>query len=95
VKTQRIVLGRGKVTGYWIDLGNAPLILIQARKGYVMCGYLNIAAANKLGDVAGRVTGVKTFEDALSAPIIEASEQAKKRGLQEGMKAEEFLNELM
>jgi uncharacterized protein YunC (DUF1805 family) len=95
VKTQPIILEKGKVTGYYIDLGNAPLIVIQARKGYVMCGYLNIATANKLGDIAGKVTGVKTFEDVLNAPIGEVSENAKKAGLREGMRAQEFLNQLL
>jgi uncharacterized protein YunC (DUF1805 family) len=95
VKTQTIILEKGKVIGYYIDLGKSPLILIQAKKGYVMCGYLNIATANKLGDIAGKVTGVKTFEDALKAPIIELSENAKKVGLQEGMNAQDFLNKLL
>jgi uncharacterized protein YunC (DUF1805 family) len=95
VKTQTIILEKGKATGYFIDLGNAPLILIQARKGYVMCGYLNMAAANKLGDIAGKVTSVKTFEDVLKATLVEVSETAKKAGLIEGMSAQEFLNELL
>jgi uncharacterized protein YunC (DUF1805 family) len=94
MKTQTITLEKGKITGYWIDLGKAPLILLQAEKGYVMCGYLNMAVANKLGVIAGRVTGVKTFDDALRAPIVEASENAKKAGLHEGMNATEFLSYL-
>ncbi len=95
MKTQTIILPKGEVTGYCIDLGKAPLVLIQAKNGYVMCGYLNMAAANKLGDIAGRVTGVKTFDDVLNAPIVEVSENAKKRGLSEGMTAREFLNQLL
>ena len=94
MKTQTIILEKGKVTGYCIDLGNAPLLLIQARKGFVMCGYLDMAVANKLGDIAGKVTGVKTFEDVLKATIVDVSENAKKAGLIEGMNARKFLNEL-
>jgi uncharacterized protein YunC (DUF1805 family) len=89
-----IQLDTGVADGYLIDLGNAPLILIKTKCGYVMCGYLNIAASNKLGDIAGRVTGVKTFDDVLNAKIVEVSENAKKNGLTEGMMARDFLNKI-
>lgn len=95
METKTIALEKGKVTGYRIDLGHAPLILIQARKGYVMCGYLNMAAANKFGDIAGKVTSVKTFEDVLKTTIVEVSENAKKAGLIEGIRAREFLDALV
>jgi uncharacterized protein YunC (DUF1805 family) len=95
MKTQTIVLQKGEATGYCIDLGKAPLLLIQTKKGYVMCGYLNMVAANKLGDIAGKVTGVKTLDDVLNASIIEVSENAKKIGLSEGITAREFLNRLL
>jgi uncharacterized protein YunC (DUF1805 family) len=90
-----IGLDKGEATGFLIELGTAPLILIKAKKGYVMCGYLNMSAANKLGDIAGRVTGVKNFEDVLNADVVEVSDNAKKIGLKEGIKAREFLNALM
>ncbi|HWR27600.1 MAG TPA: DUF1805 domain-containing protein [Candidatus Thermoplasmatota archaeon] len=90
-----IKLERGQVTGYYIDLGKAPLLILQAKKGYIMCGYLNMNTANKLGDVAGKVTGVKTFDDMLKATVIEVSENAKKEGLKEGMSAQDFLNNLL
>lgn len=92
--TKKIKLEKGQVTGSLIELNNAPLIVLQAKKGYVMCGYLNISTANKLGDIAGRVTGVKSFDDALNATIVEVSDNAKKSGLQEGIKVKDFLNML-
>jgi len=94
-KATQIKLEKGQATGYLVELGNAPLILIKTKKGYVMCGYLNINAANKMGDIAGRVTGVKSFDDVLKTNIVEVSENAKKIGLNEGMKARDFLNALM
>jgi uncharacterized protein YunC (DUF1805 family) len=87
-----IALENGKAQGYLIDLGNAPLILIRAGSGFVMCGYMNIEIANKLGDIAGKVTGVKSFEDVLNANIVEISENAEKKGLKVGITAREFLN---
>jgi len=95
MKTQTISLGKGEATGYCIDLGKAPLLIIQAKKGYVMCGYLNINAANKMGDIAGKVTGVKTFDDMLNADVVEVSENAKLAGLKEGMNAKDFLNAIL
>ena len=95
MKIKKIKLENGLVIGSIIQLNNAPLIVLQAKKGYVMCGYLNMNTANKIGDIAGKITGVKTFEDALNSTIIETSENAKKIGLQEGIKTKEFLNSLM
>jgi uncharacterized protein YunC (DUF1805 family) len=90
-----IQLDKGKAEGFLIELDNAPLILIKAKKGYVMCGYLNMNAANKLGDIAGRVTKVKSFEDVLNAEILEISDNAKKAGLAAGMRGKDFLNKLV
>lgn len=91
---ETLTLEKGHLTGYCIDLGKAPLIILQARKGYLMCGYLNMNTANKLGDIAGKVTGVKTYDDMLNAPVTEVSENAKKEGLTEGMNARDFLKKL-
>ena len=95
MKTKKIKLEKGQAIGYLIELNNAPLIIVQAKKGYVMCGYLNMDTANKLGDIAGKVTGVKTFNDIFNTIIIELSENAKKVGLYEGMNAKDFLNMLV
>jgi len=94
METRLIELDYDDVVGYQIDLDNAPLILIKARKGYVMCGYLNMDVANKLGDIAGKVSDVKNFDDLLKANIIEVSEKAKKKGLKPGIQAKDFLNKL-
>jgi len=94
LKTETINLEKGKARGYSIDLGKAPLLIIQAKRGFVMCGYLNMNAANKLGDVAGKVTGVKTFIDMLDTYVIEVSENAKQIVLHEGMIVKDFLNAL-
>ena len=95
MKTKKIKLEKGQVVGYLIELGNAPLIIIQAKQGYVMCGYLNMDTANKLGDIAGKVTGFKSFNDVLNSTIIEVSDNAKKVGLFEGKNAKDFLNMLI
>lgn len=46
--------------GLRVDLPESPpLLLIVADKGFVMCGFLNIDAAEKLGVNAVMVSGVK------------------------------------
>lgn len=74
-----------------IDMPNAPLILLKADRGYVMCGYLNPKTAEKLGDAACMVRGIKTIEDALNAGIVYVSSRAKELGIKEGMVAREVL----
>ncbi len=95
MKRHTLSLEKGEATGYSIDLGKAPLLLIRAKKGYVMCGYLNMNTANKMGDIAGKVTGVKTFDDMLNTNVVEVSENAKLIGLTQGMNVKDFLNVLL
>jgi uncharacterized protein YunC (DUF1805 family) len=90
-----IEIEKGDVIGCHIDLANAPLIVIKSKKGYIMCGYLNMDVANKLGDIAGKVTGVKTCDDALKATVVEISDKAKKKGLKVGITGRAFLNKLL
>jgi len=77
--------------GIKISIGNADLIIIKAKKGYLMCGYLNIEVAEKLGDAACMVKGVKSFEDVLNAKIYKLTEKARKLGITEGISGKEAL----
>ncbi len=92
---EQIELENGSALGIKVDMEHAPLLVIRAKKGFVMCGYLNIDVASKLGDVAVRVTGVKTFEDVLNAKAVEVSEAAKKLGISVGMSAGEALTKML
>jgi uncharacterized protein YunC (DUF1805 family) len=71
-----------------------PLLLIIAGKGFVMCGFLNIDAAEKLGVAAAMVGGVKTFEDVLNAQIKTMTSKAKGFGVEAGMKGAEALKRM-
>jgi uncharacterized protein YunC (DUF1805 family) len=71
--------------GVKIELkGLPPLILIEGDKGFVMCGYLNIDAAESLGAAAALVSGVNSWEDVLNAQIKTATTKAKAIGLEPG-----------
>jgi len=92
---EQIELGNGSALGLKFDMEHAPLLVIRARKGFVMCGYLNMDIANKLGDVAARVMGVNSFEDVLNAKAVDVSEAAKDIGITVGMQAKEALMKMV
>jgi uncharacterized protein YunC (DUF1805 family) len=95
MQTKHVDLERGTAVGIIVDMPNFPLVIVRAKKGYAMCGYLNMAAANKMGDVAGKVSSVRTVEDVLVAKIVEVSDKARELGAKEGMTGREFLNLMM
>jgi uncharacterized protein YunC (DUF1805 family) len=63
---------------------NAPLIILKGENGYIMCGYLNIDAANSLGDTAVRVSGVNDINDVLNTTVNACTDNAKKIGIKPG-----------
>ena len=71
-----------------------PLLLIVAEKGFVMCGFLNVDAAEKLGVAAAMVSGVKTFEDVLNTQVKAATSKAKNSGVEAGIKGSEALKRM-
>ena len=66
-------------------------MIIKAKKGFLGCGYFDVNTANKVGDAAAIVTGVKTFDEMLNANVIKVSEKAKELGIKEGMKGKDAL----
>jgi len=67
-----------------IPLLHANLVMAVAPKGFIMCGYLSIEAAEKISDVACIVTGVETVEDLLNATIQKLTSQAQQLGIEIG-----------
>jgi uncharacterized protein YunC (DUF1805 family) len=81
--------------GLKVDLPESPpLLLIVAEKGFVMCGFLNIDAVEKLGVSAALVSGVKSFEDVLNAEVKVATTKAKNLGIEAGIKGSEALKHM-
>jgi uncharacterized protein YunC (DUF1805 family) len=94
IETKNIKIDGKNAVGVKVGLEGAPLLLIIASKGYVMCGYLNLETAEKFGQVAAIVTGVKNFDDVLSAKIVKLTIRAKKRGIKEGMAGRDALKRM-
>ena len=71
-----------------------PLLIIQGEKGFVMCGYLNLDTAEKLGAAAAVVSGVNSFNDVLNAEIKAATSKAKKLGVEPGKTVKTVISRL-
>jgi uncharacterized protein YunC (DUF1805 family) len=85
IKIENLVIDENIFQGLKVELKNLPpLILIQGEKGFVMCGYLNIQAADSLGATAVIVSGVNSFEDVLDAQIKLSTNKANSLGLKPG-----------
>ena len=64
--------------------GHPNMILVQGSKGYLMCGYLNLAAAEKFGDAAVLVGGAD-FAAVLANPNKGMTQAARQAGVKDGM----------
>lgn len=60
---------------------NRPLLVLTGSLGSLACGYLSIAALNKNGDAAAIVRGVESFDQMLSARVVEATAAAQELGV--------------
>jgi len=81
--------------GLRTDLPDSPpLLLITSEKGFVMCGFLNVESAEKLGVAAAVISGVKTFEDVLNGQVKAATTKAKSLGVEIGMKGIDALKHM-
>ncbi|MFH2107017.1 MAG: DUF1805 domain-containing protein [Candidatus Micrarchaeota archaeon] len=76
------------------NLGNLPLIVVKAKNGYIACSYIDKDTAEKVGDVAAFVSGVKNIDDFMKAKIRETTTWAEDLGIREGMSVKKAL-ELM
>ncbi len=74
-----------------VDLPTSPLVAVFGKKGYIMCGYLNLETAERLGQAAVIMTGVKSFGDILDGNVSAMTNQAKKLGVKEGISGREAI----
>lgn len=87
-----VKIGERSATGLRVELPEGPpLLLIVAEKGFVMCGYLSLEAAERLGVCAATVSGVNSFEDVLGAEVKAATTKAQRLGVKTGMRGEQAL----
>lgn len=92
---KEIVINGCPFAGIEVSLPKAPLVLVHGAHGFVMCGYLNIEAADKLGVPAAMVRGVSTVDDLLKAPVQGVSKAALEKGVTIGMTGRDALTHLI
>ncbi len=95
MKTLEININGKTATGIEILLPGAPLVLATGKEGFVMCGYLNIEAANKLGVAAAIVRGVNTVNDLLAGSVSAVSAVAEQKGVKLGDTGQQALSKLV
>lgn len=71
-----------------------PLLIVRGSRGLLACGYLNVATFNKTGEAAAIVTGVKSFEEMLTAQVVAVSEAGQQLGITTDMTGEEVLGKI-
>ncbi|WMT51991.1 MAG: DUF1805 domain-containing protein [Ferroplasma sp.] len=92
---QEVEIGNKKYQYINEKLGRkAPMIVIKGEVGYIMCGYLNIDAANSLGDTAVRVTGVNDINDVLNSQVNSCTDNAARLGIKPGDKIMDIIGKL-
>ena len=84
-------IGKKTVETILFKLASKNLIVIKGKKGYIMCGYLNLKVAEKFKEVAVKITGVSTIGDALNSLVHSATRQAKRIGIYKGQSVKEAL----
>ena len=94
IYTEFVKIASRSYTYLKVEMGTAPLVLLKGEKGFVMCGYLNLEAAEKLNDIAVRVTGVKDLESLLNAKVAGVTSGAKALGIKEGDKVSNIVYRL-
>ena len=72
-----------------------PLLMIIGHTGFVMCGFLNMDAAEKMNVAAALVSGVRSFDDVLRAEIKAATSKAQTKGIRLGMRGKEAIKLLL
>ncbi len=92
---EKIIIEGCEFDGYKIAMGNGNFLVIKGSSGFLGCGYVNIEAADRLGDCAAIVTGVKNFEDMFSAKVVKVSRKAAESGICEGMTGQDALMKMI
>lgn len=91
LRHKKIRIGAKFIDAILIKLLSKNFILLNGRKGFIMCGYLNLDAAKKFKDAAAKIVGVSTIEQALEATVHSCSPEAKRIGIYKGQPIKETL----
>lgn len=88
---KKIKIDNKYIEAILIRLARKNLIVLKGHRGYVMCGYLNLQAAQKFKDAAVKITGVSTLGQAMKAHVSGCTHAARKLGIYKGQPIREVL----
>lgn len=91
IKYKKIKVGKGLVEALVMDLAKKRLIVLRGRRGYVMCGYLNLKVAQRFNEAAVKVTGVSSINEVLKAKVSASTSGARRLGIYPGQPIKETL----
>lgn len=91
INRKTIKVGKNNIQAFCIKLQDKNFILLQGKHGYIMCGYLNLKTAEKFADVAVKITGVSTIEEAIKAKVHSLTSAAGRLGIRKGQAVKEIL----
>ncbi len=91
IQIEELTLDGNSYTGIRIDTKPVPTVIIKGKNGFLMCGFLNIEAADKVGAVAASISGVNSFDDLLNKEVGRISIKAREAGVREGMMGRDAL----
>jgi uncharacterized protein YunC (DUF1805 family) len=95
IEVDRVKVEGHTAVGLRMDLPDSPpLVAVIGERGFVMCGFLDIDAAERLGVAAAVVSGVKTFDDVLKAEVKAVTSKAEGLGVRRGITGYEALRVL-
>jgi uncharacterized protein YunC (DUF1805 family) len=95
IKKKLIQINAHEVMGIEVDMPKGVLVAAIGNTAFVMCGYLNVDIAEKMGDTAAIVRGVKTVEELLSGSVVSMTSPAKSKGVTPGMTGREALEKML
>ena len=96
IHTAPLRIDEKTATGLRVDLPDSPpLVMIIGRTGFIMCGFLNMEAAEKLNVTAAMVSGVGNFDDVLEAEVKAVTSRAERKGIKVGMKGKDAVKLLL
>jgi len=91
INYKKIKTNHKSIEALVMKLQNKNLVLLKGSKGYIMCGYLDLKAAEKIGEAAVKITGVSNIKEALQASVHSLTTAAKKLGIRKGQPIAEVL----
>lgn len=71
-----------------------PFLLVEGKQGYLGCGHLNMGVCEDSGDAVAVVNNVDTFNDMLTAEVMDVTSAGQRLGIEVGMSGEDALKRI-